>query len=161
MKDGYKTVAHPEKAWWILLYIYFVPSQTLVDELTSLPLLDVPGMFAGMSGLMSLVIQHLDNVGVRHLTIALYSTIGIGVLIIFTGMFCGVFRTAKSKDVDGEEVLLWGFGFSFMLFTILAAFYCDWALGILVHNFIGLPSGDSAALHWSYWLAKRLTLFSL
>lgn len=143
-KDGYEAVAHPEKtAWWILLY--------------------VPGMFAGISGLMSLVVQHLDNVGVLKLTIAFYSIIGIGALIILIGMFRGAFRKAKSKDVDGEEVLLWGmggFGLSFTLFTILAAFYGDWALGMLVHNLIGLPSGDNSGLYWSYWLAKRFPMFS-
>ena len=165
MKDGYKAVAHPEKtAWWIVLCMYALPSQTLIGELTFLPLLDVPGMFAGISGLMSLVVQHLDSIGLRKLTIAFYSIIGIGVLIILIGMLRGVvFRKAKSKDVDGEEVLLWGMGgvgFSFILFTILAAFYGDWALGMLVHNLIGLPSGDNSGLYWSYWVAKRLTLFS-
>ncbi|KIJ95460.1 hypothetical protein K443DRAFT_329151 [Laccaria amethystina LaAM-08-1] len=88
MKDGYKAVAHPEKtAWWILLY--------------------VPGMFAGISGLMSLVVQHLDNVGVRKLTIAkFYSIIGIGVLIFLIAMFRGISRKAKSvDDDDGEKSL--------------------------------------------------------
>jgi len=145
MKDGYKAVAHPEKtAWWILLY--------------------VPGMFAGISGLMSLVVQHLDNVGLRKLTIAFYSIIGIGVLIFLIGMFRGASRKVKSvDDDDGEKVWYWGiggFGFSFTLFTILAAFYGDWALGMMVHNLVGLPSGDNSGLYWSYWLAKRLTLFS-
>ena len=165
MKDGYKAVAHPEKtAWWILLCMYSASSQTLIDKLTYPPLVDVPGMFAGISGLMSLVVQHLDNVGVRKLTIAFYSIIGIGVLIFLIGMFRGVSRKAKSVDEeDGEKVWYWGiggFGFSFTLFTILAAFYGDWALGMLVHNLVGLPSGDNSGLYWSYWLAKRLTLFS-
>jgi hypothetical protein len=147
--------------------LYVLRTLSLIDKLTSPPRLDVPGMFAGISGLMSLVVQHLDNVGVRKLTIAFYSIIGIGVLIFLIGMCRGVSRKAKSSksedDKDGEKVWYWGiggFGFSFTLFTILAAFYGDWALGMLVHNLVGLPSGDSTGLYWGYWLAKRLTLFS-
>jgi hypothetical protein len=91
--------------------MYSVPSQTLIDELTSMLRLDLPGMFAGISGLMSLVVQHLDNVGVRKLTIAFYSIIGIGVLIFLIGMFRGISRKAKSvDDDDGKKVWYWGIG---------------------------------------------------
>jgi hypothetical protein len=40
-------------------------------------------------------------------------------------------------------------------FGILAVFYSDWALGMMTGNIVGLPSGDVAALYWSYFVGKN------
>ncbi|TFK31959.1 hypothetical protein BDQ12DRAFT_639416 [Crucibulum laeve] len=139
-----------EAAWWIVLYL--------------------PGMFAGMSGLMSLVVKHWYDAGVRKITIAFYSIVGIGAVIVFIGIYRGLTSKPKYEPVTGEKkkdeerVWYWGIGglaFSVSLFTVLAAFYGDWTLGMMTNNLVGLPSGDNSGLYWSYFVAKRLTMFSL
>jgi hypothetical protein len=42
----------------------------------------------------------------------------------------------------------------------IIALYSDWALGIMVSNLVGAPSGDNQALFWGYWIAKRLAMLS-
>ncbi|TFK75698.1 hypothetical protein BDN72DRAFT_885711 [Pluteus cervinus] len=111
---------------------------------------DLPGMFAGMAGLMSLVSQHLHDRRLVILTAVFYSIVGLGICISL------IFACSSS----GFEAFLWGLLCSTVVFTILAAFYSDWALGIMTNNLVGLPSGDNSGIFWSYWVAKRLTMFS-
>ncbi|KAF9011847.1 hypothetical protein BDQ17DRAFT_792344 [Cyathus striatus] len=154
MRDfDHKEKANTGKAaWWLLLYI--------------------PGMFTGMVGLMSLVVKHIHEGGVRKLTISFYCIVGGGVILLLIGIWRSITRKPKYTLVNGnrkkvgddeDTVLVWGFGgfaISVFLFTVLAAFYSDWALGMMTDNLIGLPSGDNSALFWSYFVAKRLTMFS-
>ena len=48
---------------------------------------------------------------------------------------------------------------------VLAALYSDWILAAIEvqggGNWWGFPSGDVAAVYWTYFVAKRLPLFSL
>jgi hypothetical protein len=34
-------------------------------------------------------------------------------------------------------------------------FDSNWALGMMTGNIVGLPSGDVAALYWSYFVGKN------
>ena len=47
---------------------------------------------------------------------------------------------------------------------VLAALYCDWILAAIEvqggGNWRGYPSGDIAAIYWSYFVAKRLPFFA-
>lgn len=116
-------------------------------------------MFAGMSGLMDLVVEVLPyDKGVVKLTGAFFGLVGIGVL-----NFLG--NVIKKCCDDNDEVQLFQQLMSCLMnclvtFTILAAFYGDWALGMMTNNLVGLPSGDNAAFYWAYFLSKRLTLLS-
>ena len=40
------------------------------------------------------------------------------------------------------------------------ALYSDWILAAIADNFAGVPDGNNAALYWTYFAAKRLTMAS-
>ncbi|EAU84059.2 hypothetical protein CC1G_06921 [Coprinopsis cinerea okayama7 len=129
-------------AWWILLYI--------------------PGMFAGIVGLMALVVKARDHAGVRKLTAGFYTIVGAGALVVGLGIVC---RLRKQNDLGQPErakrIIVGGLVWIVGSFSILAVFYSDWALGMMAGNLSGLPSGDNSALYWTYWISKRLPMFSL
>jgi hypothetical protein len=103
-------------------------------------------MIAGFAGLVSLIIQNWRGHTVLHTITYVFSAVMgftiIGGLMTFGG---GMIPAA----------FLW-----FSVFASLAALYGDWALGAMVGNLLGTPSGDSSWLYWSYYLLKRLTMFS-
>ncbi|TEB26885.1 hypothetical protein FA13DRAFT_1737095 [Coprinellus micaceus] len=124
-----KVVLNPMRwvSWWVVLYI--------------------PGMFAGVAGLMALVVKdRRRHAGVLKLTAGFYVVVGQA--------NAGDRSTARRLVFGG---LVWVVG----TFSILAVFYSDWALGMLTDNIPGLPSGDASALYWTYWISKRLPMFSL
>ncbi|KAF8660104.1 hypothetical protein AX16_001662 [Volvariella volvacea WC 439] len=121
----------------------------------------VPGMSAGMVGLMSLVIQHWNDRGIVKLTIAFYSIVGFGVVL---GILEACRSTAKRRRVGAKDVAF-GAGIGILIvspivFIILAAFYSDWALGMMTDNLLGLPTNDNTIFYWTYFAAKRLPMFS-
>ncbi|KDR77317.1 hypothetical protein GALMADRAFT_139310 [Galerina marginata CBS 339.88] len=125
-------------AWWIVLYI--------------------PGMIAGMIGLMSLVTKVAGQVPeILDLTIAFYSVIGASLVVgILSMMIICWWGGGSPGKVAGA-----GFIVTLILFLVLSAFYSDWCLGIMLDNLIGTPSSDSSGFYWTYFIAKRLTMFSL
>lgn len=145
--------------WWLLLY--------------------VPGVIAGLVGLLSLVSREIKhNRQVLYITIAFGSVIFIAILLMLILVLC-LFRrsnlrndrTSKQeieKNKGGKDVAflfrMSGFailaaGFSGM--GVLGAFYSDWILGAFAENLRGVPSSDNAALYWSYFIAKRLPGLSI
>lgn len=137
-----KVVLNPMRwvSWWVILYI--------------------PGMFAGVVGLMALVVKdHRSHPGVLKLTAGFYVVVGAGILVVVAGM---LYRLRSADDAATARRLVFG-GLIWVVgtFSVLAVFYSDWALGIMTDNIGGLPSGDAAALYWTYWISKRLPMFSL
>lgn len=137
-----KVVLNPMRwvSWWIILYI--------------------PGMFAGVVGLMSLVVKDRKrHAGILKLTAGFYVVVGAGILVTVAGI---IFRLRNAENAQTAQKLVFG-GMIWVVgaFSILAVFYSDWALGMMSDNITGLPSGDASALYWTYWVSKRLPMFSL
>jgi hypothetical protein len=117
-------------------------------------------MFAGVAGLMALVVKdRRRHAGVLKLTAGFYVVVGAGVLAVIAGV---LYRLRNAGDRSTARRLVFG-GLVWVVgtFSILAVFYSDWALGMLTDNIPGLPSGDASALYWTYWISKRLPMFSL
>ncbi|EAU84073.2 hypothetical protein CC1G_06935 [Coprinopsis cinerea okayama7 len=130
--------------WWTVLYL--------------------PGMFAGMVGLMSLVVQNFHIEALKILTVVFYTIVGFGIMVGLLSIVIGRMRKPRYESIDRKETVQQGLGgliISVMIYTVLAAFYGDWALGLMTDNLIGLPSGDYRALYWLYFTAKRLPMFSM
>ena len=137
--------------WWLLLY--------------------VPGVVAGMAGLMSLVFKEIGrNAHVKIITEVfggvIVSLAGIMLIVYWCALCCGSGRkqvhNSSMEDLGKNTVAI-----GVMVFvvagsatSVLAAFYSDWILGAIAGNLVGLPSGDIAPLYWGYILAKRLPFFS-
>ncbi|KAH9474788.1 hypothetical protein JR316_0013253 [Psilocybe cubensis] len=125
-------------AWWLVLYI--------------------PGMVAGMIGLMSLVVKVTDrSETVLGLTIAFYSVVGASLVVGIISMIL----TCYLGSGESGKVAATGFLVTIALFIVLSAFYSDWCLGIMLDNLLGTPSSDNSGFYWTYFIAKRLTMFSL
>ncbi|KAF8153198.1 hypothetical protein B0H34DRAFT_800428 [Crassisporium funariophilum] len=124
-------------AWWILLYI--------------------PGMIAGMVGLMDLVVKVARYIPeIQNLTIAFYLIVGASLIVSILSMIIICYWGGGAP----EKVAATGFAVTLALFIVLSAFYSDWCLGIMLDNLLGTPSSDSSAFYWTYFIAKRLTMFS-
>jgi hypothetical protein len=122
-------------------------------------------MLAGIAGLMALVVRlkAASHPGVRGLTAGFYTIVGVGVISIAAGI---AFLTLTRHSIgDGaakaKKLVIYGLVWVVGSFSILAVFYSDWVLGVMTKNLTGLPSGDNSALFWTYWIAKRLPMFSL
>jgi hypothetical protein len=139
--------------WWLLLY--------------------VPGVVAGLSGLLSLVFKEIgQNAHVKIITEVFGTVIcflaGLMLIVGIIGMYsqcCGSRKEVNNLSMEnlGKGTVAIGI----MLFlvagsatSVLAALYSDWVLGAIAGNLVGLPSGDVAPLYWGYILAKRLPFFS-
>lgn len=140
--------------WWMLLY--------------------VPGVVAGLSGLLSLVFKEIGhNAHVKIITevfgIVVAFPAGL-VLIIGIVSMCQQCCGSRKEEVHNSSIEDLGkrtVGIGIMVFlvagsatSVLAALYSDWILGAIAGNLVGLPSGDVAPLYWGYILAKRLPFFS-
>jgi len=125
-------------AWWVTLY--------------------VPGMLAGMIGLMNLVVKVADRTPeLLSLTIAFYCVVGAALVVTIVYSICVLWLGGGAP----LKVLGTGCLITIASFVVLSAFYSDWALGIMLDSLLGTPSGDNSGLYWTYFIAKRLTLFSL
>ncbi|KAF8653569.1 hypothetical protein AX16_003879 [Volvariella volvacea WC 439] len=120
----------------------------------------IPGMITGMTGLMSLVVQNWEDRGVYKLTIGFYTIVGFGLVF---GLLVGIIAALADESSATVNILASGAGSLTMgtiYFTVLAAFYSDWALGMMTDNIVGTPSSDTASFYWTYWIAKRLPMLS-
>ena len=108
-------------------------------------------MVAGMTGLISLVSYHLNFN--NPLKILSYCMLGV-----FSVIFGG---SRFLFDGKPQDIFIRTMALSFVAFMFLAALYSDWALGLMTDNLIGTPSKDNSAFYWTYWVAKRLTMFSV
>ena len=163
-------------AWWLVLCTFSVEhtKPRLIDTRT-----DIPGMVAGLRGLTSLILQNKNNQAVVRLSIGFWCIVSAGLIVFLVLGFIACCQTrpetdtAKPNDdasitsttkvkVKGVVTMaLSGLSICCVLCIILAALYGDLALGFLSKNLVGLPSGDNAALFWSYFVAKRFSMFSL
>ncbi|PPQ66434.1 hypothetical protein CVT24_007200 [Panaeolus cyanescens] len=124
--------------WWVLLYL--------------------PGMIAGMAGLMNLVVKVGNRMpDVVRLTIAFYFIVGAGLLVGFAAALIICWQGGGAP----LKVAVTGFASAVVMFIVLGAFYSDWCLGLMLDNLLGTPSSDTSAFYWTYFVAKRLTMFSL
>ena len=140
--------------WWMLLY--------------------VPGVVAGLSGLLSLVFKEIGhNADVKIITevfgIVIAFPAGLMLIVGIVSMCrqcCGSRKEEvhnSSMEDLGKTTVAIGIMVSLVAgstTSVLAALYSDWILGAIAGNLVGLPSGDVAPLYWGYILAKRLPFFS-
>jgi len=97
--------------------------------------------------------------GIPKLTAGFHGIVGVGIITYLLGTFYIYFHLGSPGIVYRIAVggLVWGLA----AFGILAVFYSEWASGMMAGNISGLPSGDVAALYWSYFVEKRLPMLSL
>ncbi|KAF9451090.1 hypothetical protein P691DRAFT_724712 [Macrolepiota fuliginosa MF-IS2] len=137
-KNGEASTKDTRKSmWWIVIYFL--------------------GMIAGMSGLMSLVAKFLPLGGrLAILTGCFFGIMFISMVIIL--LPC-TRNWGNDNQVSYTSWLVDGSWKYSVLFTFLAAFYSDLALGMMTDNLIGLPSSKlNAAMFCLYFIAKRLML---
>ncbi|KAN0089717.1 hypothetical protein V8E51_019977 [Hyaloscypha variabilis] len=154
--DAIKDKKYTRVLWWLLLYI--------------------PGVGAGMSGLMSLVFKEIGhNYHVKIITIVFGAVTGFPVcLMLILGIYqiCSQCCGSRRKEMGAHNSSTESLGKSTVTYTImvflvaasatsvLSALYSDWILGAIAGNLVGWPSGDIAPLYWGYIIAKRLPFFS-
>lgn len=109
---------------------------------------DLPGMIVGFVGVVSLIIENWTGHHKLHTITYVFSGV-MGFFVLILSLF--------ASGIGGMWVAPF---FWFAVFAGLAALYGDWALGAMVDNLLGMPSGDSSFLYWSYFILKRLTMFS-
>jgi hypothetical protein len=122
------------------------------------------GTVVGLAGITS-VVKHTfhENHKVRLIVYGFSAAVGIIAVGMGVIMFCIV--KCVSKTTRTGWAATWG-SFSFFFaamgsIAVLAAFFSDWLLGALSENgWVGTPSEDVAPLYWSYFVAKRLPMFS-
>ena len=100
-----------------------------------------------------IVVHSPDDGFVLGLTIGFYVIVGLN--------FLGGILMAIEKEKSLFVSFFAGLGLAAMAVLIFGPFYADWMLGVLVGNLAGLPAADNAAFYWTYFVAKRLTMFSL
>ncbi|KAF8248016.1 hypothetical protein K440DRAFT_681310 [Wilcoxina mikolae CBS 423.85] len=141
--------------WWMILYVL--------------------GIFVGLTGLISLVINSWgERIRIVILASEIFGgiTIGVGGL---AGVLAVVFYYLDKADEQSSDAqrrkrrglkFLGGgalvvFGVLLVACGFLAALYSDWVLAGLAGNLIGVPSKDNSALYYAYFAAKRLPFFSI
>jgi len=153
--DAIENREYTKVLWWLLLYI--------------------PGVVAGLSGLLSLVFKEIGhNHDVRIITEVFGIVIALpaALMLIFgitwmCSQCCGTRKAVapnnSSMESLGRSTIAVGIMVSLVAgsaTSVLAALYSDWVLGAIAGNLVGLPSGDVAPLYWGYILAKRLPFLS-
>ncbi len=129
--------------WWLLLY--------------------APGVVAGLTGLLSLVMQEIrHNRDLQIITAVFGSIVAFLALLWLIIALCTVVgNSAEENKVQVGFIVTTTFLMvAFSATGVLAAFYSDWVLGAMAENLAGVPSGDVAPLYWAYFIAKRLPFFS-
>ncbi|KAF9443411.1 hypothetical protein P691DRAFT_679575 [Macrolepiota fuliginosa MF-IS2] len=144
--------------WWISLCKPITFKQGKTDQKTFYDLTDIPGTIAGMSGLMSIVVQvlHHHEIDMIILTVAFGTTVLFSMFVIL--LPC-IRKCSSGAQVPYSTWLATGLGRYTILFIFITAFYGDLALGMVADNLIGRPTGKLASLSWIYFAAKRLILF--
>lgn len=97
----------------------------------------IPGMIAGMSGLMNLVKHSEGHKGVTKITIGFYLIVGLGFWVSFiASREAIVCQHDSSLDSLCDRLLIWpGWMYAFM---IVAVFYSDLVLGMMTTNLVGV-----------------------
>ena len=125
------------------------------------------GTIVGLVGLFSIVGHEFEY---NH-TLRTVSWVFLGVTIFIPGIVGGLgllifFDKPKPGEKDTRLMTFVGFNmFTFIILVLwagmLAAFYSDWVLGAIAKSLVGAPTEDNKVFYWTYFVAKRLPMFSL
>ena len=121
-------------------------------------ILYIPGVGAGMIGLLSLVGETIHS---NHNVMIV--TAVFGAVILAAALLVGILVCCGSSSRIVGPLVVSGLTSLFVILGcigVLGAFYSDWILAAIAENMAGTPSSDNAALYWSYFVAKRLPFFS-
>jgi hypothetical protein len=126
----------------------------------------VLGTTAGLTGLISLVSESLDdNAHLRIVTYVFGGIVGFPAALFTLWLLYLLFSWPILKCMDSRKYgKMWGltsFTSFILLLVLLAAFYSDWALAALSNNWLGSPDDDNKELYWLYFGSKRLLLLFL
>ncbi len=119
-------------------------------------LLYIPGVAAGMAGLLSLVAKTIGSNHNVMIVTAVFGAITLFVAAVVGMIVCCTFTDkASTKKIFGSLV---GSGVTAGVtalgcFGVLGAFYSDWILASIAENMSGAPSSDNAALYWTSYIA--------
>lgn len=117
----------------------------------------IPGVIAGMVGLLSLVAKTISTNHKVMIITAVFGAVALAAALLIGALVCFVaddmYGRIFGSGLTSLSVLLGCLG-------VLGAFYSDWILAAIAENMSGNPSADNAALYWSYFVAKRLPFFS-
>lgn len=116
------------------------------------------GTLMGFVGLVALVKDAWYIPKLRHLT---YGFIAVVASISF---FVGIVVYNARDNSRFRMGLFASIGTAIVVFAAGAVIYSDWALAIIAGNLIGTPDGNNVVvnvLYWSYFVAKRLPMFSM
>jgi hypothetical protein len=131
------------------------PERDEISDSAGWLILYVLGLIVGLVGLGSVVKETWNDNTIRIITYVFGSVCGLVALVFAVG---GLFDVRKNENTDG---LLAGPGAAIVVTVVLGALYSDWILGTIAYNLVGVPSSDIAILYWTYFVAKRLPMFSL
>ncbi|KAF2802791.1 uncharacterized protein BDZ99DRAFT_492032 [Mytilinidion resinicola] len=131
--------------WWLTLYLL--------------------GTLTGMVGLIALIITSFrHNQNVRSLTY------GFSIAVIVLSMATGAYwykihweanRGGYTGLVGAYKDTFGSFFLAFIgAFGFFSALYSDLVLGAIAENWGGFPSEDNSALYWTWFVAKRICMFS-
>ena len=126
------------------------------------------GTIVGLTGLFSVVRQTYTS---NHL-VRLISAIFLGVAIGPSALYVVIVILVKVVRKPNQNHPKFGFGNTLahtaviamiliLWVGMLAAFYSDWVLGAITKNMVGTPSISNRMIYWTYFVAKRIPLFSL
>jgi hypothetical protein len=115
---------------------------------------DLPGMFAGFVGLISLIGRNW----ISHPNVHVVVWVFVGLFALILLLVIVAFAFVMSND-DSESLTSVAYIISSLAFTLLLSpFFCDLSLGAMTNNWLGTPSRASSGLYWSYFILERLTL---
>jgi hypothetical protein len=96
-------------------------------------------MIAGFMGLMSLISRNWSNYPKLHIVLSVFA--GLTCFVVF-----GISLAFRAFDFKVYPLVV-----QFLMFIMLSALFCDWSLGAMTNNLLGMPSESSAGLYWSYF----------
>jgi len=126
------------------------------------------GTIVGLTGLFSVVRQtYASNHLVRQIS-SIFLGVAIGPSAIYIVIVILV-KVVRKPNRNHPKFGFWNtlahtaFVAMFLILWVgmLAAFYSDWVLGAITGNLVGTPGSSNKIIYWSYFIAKRIPLFSL
>lgn len=120
-------------------------------------------LFGGVVGFVGIVNLVKGNIGSNaQLRIITYVFAGAAGVVTLATMVCAlaVYPSQRylSSNIFGS--FLFGCVCCLVCLTVLFALYSDWVLGTLAEDLTGAPSQDVVVFYVTYFMAKRLPMFS-
>jgi hypothetical protein len=116
------------------------------------------GTLMGFVGLVALIKDAWYIPKLRHLTY------GFVAVVAAVSVFIGIIVYNARENSRFRMGFFASIGTAIVVFAAGAVIYSDWALAIIAGNLIGTPDGNNIlvnVLYWSYFVAKRLPMFSM